>query len=303
MKKLILGILIFLNLQVFAQQINGNVGEIEVSIIYHTYKRNAKNEITKRIDNKRNRPKYKIYFDANGKHLKEIAFGKHHNTDLRLIDYIKLFEYKYDKVIEILEYESDYQENISLHWKTILEYDKNDKLIKKLQHFIPDSSIVKTSYEYNEALQIKKTFFDSTYSLIETYDSLNRIESYSQIYDNELRWKWDYEYSNFMRIGNFKTYYKDNRNHTKQEIKKYLKDRIVEKEERYTSGGLGIKKKNKIYYSDNGIISKVEFYDSYSSERDYKLVALLNVKYKTKVDLTEESISSINDYIQNENYW
>src|SRR5690554_6938837 len=126
MKQTLLLISIFLTLNLFGQKPTEKIGEIEVELIEYNFKRNSDYELTKKKTNRKNRPYLKMYFDSNGNLLKSIGFGKHHNTDLRLVDRINI--YKYDKnglKSKIDIWKTDYDKNLSYRFYKKYDLDSN----------------------------------------------------------------------------------------------------------------------------------------------------------------------------------
>ena len=124
MKQTIFLISIFLTLNLFGQKLTQKVGDIEIQLIGHNFKRNSNYELTKKETNKRNRPHLKKYFDSTGKLLKTISFGKHHNTDLRVLNKIEIYEYDSNGTkFQIDIWETDYNKKLSYKYYKKFELD------------------------------------------------------------------------------------------------------------------------------------------------------------------------------------
>jgi len=298
MKQTLFLISIFLTLNLFGQELNEKVGEIEVQVIGHRFKQNSNGELTKRKTNKKNRPQLKLYFDSKGVLLKSITFGKHHNTDLRLTDKIKLFEYKNGKLSKSVEYESDYEKNVYPYWKSEYLYNKKDELIDESTYYYKtDSLFFRTTYEYDLKSNNIKSIFNPTYYYEREFDSINRITALMQIYDSKLRWDWKYKYIDNQRIGIFQTYYKDGEDYSKKEIRTFDdKGLLIENEEIHISKS-GLDEKTKIYYHENGIIKRVEYYQSYSTQDGYEMVSFSDVKIKSKIKIDSQIAERVNEQI------
>ena len=115
----------------FGQNLTEKVGEIEVQLIWHYFEQNPDYEPTKKKTNKRNRPHTKLYYDSNGILIKKIGFGKQHNSDLRLTDYIEVYKYNNNRLTETIKYESDYQKSVYPYWKTNYSYNSKNQLINE----------------------------------------------------------------------------------------------------------------------------------------------------------------------------
>ena len=238
-----------------------------------------------------------MYFDSNGVLLKKIGFGKHHNTDLRLTDYIKVYEYNNNKLTQSIEYESDYQKNIYPHWKSKFIYNKKGQLINdSMFYYKTDSLFHQTTYEYDLNSNKIKSIFNPTYYYQREFDSINRITSLKQIYDSKIRWEWNYIYLDNQRIGIFQTHYNDGKDYSKKEIQTFNeKGILIETEEKHISKS-GLDQKVKIFYDKNGIISKIEQYETYGNE--YVFVSFTEIRIKSKLKINSKIVKKINEQIE-----
>ncbi|MEO9257085.1 MAG: hypothetical protein ABI207_01815 [Crocinitomicaceae bacterium] len=299
MNRTILIILIFFSTNLFSQELTEKVGEIEVQLIFHYFKTDSYNKPTKKKTNKKNGRNTKMYFDSNGVLLKKIGFGKHHKTDLRLTDYIRVYKYDNYKLTQSIEYESDYEKNIYPNWKSKFIYNKKGQLIDdSMFYYQTDSLFQQTTYEYDLNSNEAKSIFNPTYYYQSEYDSINRITSLKQIFDDKLRWEWNYIYSDNQRIGIFQTNYNDGKDYSKKEIQTFNKNGLlIETEEKYVSKS-GLDQKVKISYDKNGIISKIEQYETYGTEREYVFVSFTELKIKSKLELNSNIAEKINEQIR-----
>jgi hypothetical protein len=289
MKQIIVLISILLTLNLFGQEPTEKVGEIEVQIIGHHYKRNSDYELTKKKTNRQNRPFSNLYFDSYGTLLKTIGYGKHHNTDLRLLDNIHIYNYDSNGVKSRVEiWETDYEKNLLHKYYETFELDstKSKILSETMYHFETDSIFIRTDYWYNKKGQYQGIIFDSTYYYKREFNSENQLVNLQQIYDGKLRWEWKYTYSTNQREGIFQTFYNDGKDYSQKEIQTYNNQGgLIESEEVQVSKE-GLNKKTKIYYDKNGIIKKIEYYDSFNEADGYELISYseIIVKSKTKID-------------------
>lgn len=301
MKKIIFIYFLILSYYSFGQNLKKKTGDIEIQLIGHFYKRNSDYELTKRKTNKSNRPSKKLFFDSNGNLLKKIKFGTNHNSSLKLIGNIEVFNYSKDNLISSLQYYSDCfcEKQIEPFSSTKYTYNKKGQLIDESTYQVnTDSLTFKKTFEYDENLNNTKSIFNPTYYYQREFDSLNRITSLKQIYDNNLRWEWNYNYLDNKRIGIFQTYYNDGKDYSKKEIKTYNeKWQLIESEEKYTSK-LETGDKIKIYYSENGLIKKIEHYEFHSSNKEYELKSFTFIKVKSKIDLDFKLSEIINEQIE-----
>jgi len=301
MKQTLLLISILLTLNSLGQNPTKKVGEIEVLIIKHHYKRKLDNELTKKKANRKNHPFLNLYFDNSGTLLKTIGYGKHHNMNLRLLDNIHIYNYDSNGVKSRVEiWETDYEKNL-LHkyYKTFeLDSTKSKILSEIIYHFETDSFFVRTNYWYNNKGQYQGFFFDSTYYFKRVFNSENQLVNLQQIYDGKLRWEWKYIYSTNQREGVFQTFYNDGKDYSKKEIKTYNNQGLVIEIEEIQLSKYGLDEKSKIYYGRNGIINKVEYYQSFSKDIGYELVSYIKVKVKSKIKINSKIAERINEQIK-----
>ncbi|TXE15544.1 hypothetical protein ES731_15275 [Psychroflexus gondwanensis] len=302
MKKTFSILTIFFALNLFGQNLTDKVGEIEVELISHSFKRNSDDELTKRKTNNRNRPSVKMYFQSNSNLLKSINYGKHHNTDLRRLNEISIFKFDENgnKIREDI-WGTDYQKNLSHKYYRVFNFNDNKKLIsEKLYDKTTDTLFTKTDYWYNIKGEYQGVRFDSTYYYQRKYNQDKKLISLSQIYDGKLRWDWKYNYVDNIRIGIFQTYYNDGKDYSKKEIKTYdKKGRLIEiKELQITNDGL--EERTNINYDRHGIIKRIEEYESYNREDGFELVSYLDIKVKSKVMIDTLIAERINEQIRTE---
>lgn len=303
MKQILFLISIFLSLNFFGQKPTEKVGEIEVELIGHNFKRNSDYELTKKKTNRKNRPYLRMYFDSNGNLLKSIGFGKHHNTDLRLIDRINI--YKYDKnglKSKIDIWKTDYDKNLSYQFYKKFDLDSTKAKIvsEKMYEIGSDTIYTQTDYWYNEKGEYQGIFFDSTYYYKREYNEKKQLVRLQQIYDGKLRWEWNYTYDDNQRIGIFQTHYNDGKDYSEKEIRRYNeKGLLVEIEELQITKD-GLEEKTKICYDKDGIIKRIEEYESYNREDGYELVSYRKVKLKSKVIFDSLIAERINEQIRTE---
>jgi hypothetical protein len=289
-----------LTLNLFGQKPTEKVGEIEVELIGHNFKRNSDYELTKKKTSRKNRPYLRIYFDSNGSLLKSIGFGKHHNTDLRLIDRINI--YKYDKnglKSKIDIWETDYDKNLLYRFykKFDLDSTKSKILSEKMYEIESDTIYTQTDYWYNEKGEYQGIIFDSTYYYKRKYNEKKQLVNHQQIYDGKLRWEWNYSYSDNKRIGIFQTYYKDGKDYSKKEIRTYDNlGRLTEIEELQLTKD-GMEEKTKISYDKNGVINRIEQYETYNREDGYEFVSYQEIKVKSKIVIDSLIAEKINEQI------
>jgi hypothetical protein len=281
----------------FGQKLPQRNGAVEIKKIHHQFLKNKDFEPSANITNKQNRPNTVLYFDSSGNLIEQVGYGKHHNTDLRILDYIVTNKYANKKIVESIRYEADYNKNISPESKTLYSYNDKNQLVKESYvDFNTDTTILQFQYEYDLSGNETKTLMSPTYYYKKTYDSSSKRISLQQIFDNKLRWEYTYTYTDTSRIGNFKTFYNDGKDYTKQQIDIYRDGKIIQTTEKYT-GQDGLSEMTKYYYDKIGLLNKIEYYISYSSDSIFKLEHYTDISLKNKIELSKLSIGKINETI------
>ena len=151
-----------MSLNLFGQKPTEKVGEIEVELVGHNFKRNSDYELTKKKTNRKNRPFSKMYFDSNGILLKSISFGKHHNTDLRLLNQINIYTYDSNGLKTKVDiWETDYDKNLSYQFykKYDLDSTKSKIFSEKMYEIKSDTIYTHTDYWYNKNGEYQGVFF------------------------------------------------------------------------------------------------------------------------------------------------
>lgn len=277
-------------------------GCIEIKKINHYFFHNKKGDQTKRTSNKANRPYLIIYLDSFGNIIERAGYGKYHNMDLRILDFVEQNEYENGKLIQSIKYETDYENNISACFKTKYFYNYANQLIQeKESYYKTDSMYRQIDYEYDMIgnKTKTKTIYNPTYYYQRTFDNQSRIISLQQIYNSKLRWEWTFEYSDTTRIGEFRTYYNDGKDYTKKEICKYKNGNLIEVEEKYASKE-GLSSKTVFHYNKSGLIKRIDFFEAYSSKLIYEHIGFTEIKIKFCKQLTSEIIKKINITIYDE---
>ncbi|MFD2907109.1 hypothetical protein ACFSX9_00025 [Flavobacterium ardleyense] len=301
MKQTLLILSIFLTLNLFGQKPTEKVGEIEVELIGHNFKRNSDYELTKKKTNRKNRPFVKMFFNSNGTLLKSISFGKHHNTDLRVLNQINIYNYDSNGLKSKIDiWETDYDKNLSNKYFKKFDFDSTKTKItsEKIYEIYSDTIYTQADYWYNKKGEYQGIIFDSTYYYKREYNEKQQLISLQQIHDGKLRWEWNYTYSDRQRIGIFQTHYNDAEDYSKKEIRTYNEDDFLVEIEELQIIKDGLQEKTKIYYDKNGIIKRIEAYDSYNREDGYELVSYREVKVKSKVIVDSSIAEKINKQIR-----
>ena len=284
----------------FGQDLPRKDGCIEIKKVNHYFLHNKKEKQTKKTSNTANRPYLLLYLDTLGNVIEKAGYGKHHNTDLRLLDFVEQNEFENGRLINTVKYNTDYEKNISSDYKTKYIYNNRNLLIQeKVVYYKNDSLFMLFDYEYDSVGNKTKTIFNPTYYYQRTFDNKSKILSLRQIYDNKLHWEWTYTYTDTTRIGEFRTYYNDGKDYTKKEIRKYENGKLIEVEEKYTNQE-GLSSKTVLHYNKLGLIVRIEFFEAYSTNMVYELRSFTDIKVKFCRQLTSEIIKRINEAIYDE---
>lgn len=286
MKTITLFFLSLFSTSLFAQRSNK---EIEIKKISHYCKKDKYGKLTTRLSNSKNTPDRSYYLDTLGNILKKIS-----------LPFTEVNTYHDGKIAETVTLVIGKKE-VKPFYKTKYFYNEKSQLIKEIDcDYDTDSVRLKFDYEYDSLGNKIKTLFSPTHFYFRTFDSASRIISLKQIYENQLQWEYVYTYTDTSRVGNFKTYYNDGKDYTKRETEIYKKGNLIQTEERYTSED-GISEMKKIYYSENGLLNKIEFYKSYPSDNIFELEKYTQIKIKTDFRFNQELIQSINGTLLEDN--
>ncbi len=284
----------------FGQELPKRDGCIEIKKVNHHFFRNSNGDLTKRKRNKNNRPYELIYLDTLGNITEKAGYGKHHDADLRLLDYVLQYEYENSRLIKTTEYNTDYEKNITADYKTIYLYNNSNQLIQEKEvYYKTDSLFMQFEYEYDKNGNETKTIFNPTYYYQRTFDNQSNIQTFQQIHDGKVRWEWTYKYTDTTRIGEFKTFYNDGKDFTKKETRIYRNGKLTEVEEKYISKE-GLSSKTFLHYDKLGLIVRIEFFEEYSNDMTYQLTSFTDIKVKNCRKLTLEIIERINKKIYDE---
>lgn len=292
--KILISILTFLYfIPVFGQKLARKAGAIEIKEIYHSFLLDKNYELTKETTNKENRPHSVLYFDTSGNLIKQVSYGKHYNNDLRLLDKIIINRFEKNNILESIGYETDIDKNINPETRTLYYYNDKGQLVKEsFFDYMPDTLTLEFLYEYDlKGNEIKQHLRPGNYYK-ESYDSSSRIISLQQFYKNKLSWEYKYIYTDTTRITNFKSYYNDGKDYTKQEIDTYRDGKLIQTEEKYTIVHEHTNM-TKWYYDKVGVLNKIEHYRTYGDI--LRLEEYTDIKVKAKCSLNRQVIEKINE--------
>jgi hypothetical protein len=283
-------------LMVFGQDLPRKNGSYEISKAYHYFLHNNKGDVTKKISNKQNRPCLVYYLDTLGNVIEKVGYKIYQNRNLRHITFVELNNYEQSKITETIHYTFEDNNNHRPQYKTNYYYNFRNEIIQERQLFLKDSCIMQFDYEYDSFGNKTKTILDPTYYYLKAYDKESKIISFQQIYEGKLRWEWTYTYSDTKRVGKFKTYFKDGKDYTKEEIRIYQNGNLKQIEDKYTSQE-GISEKTIFYYDKVGLLKKIELYRAFPSNTEYRLESYYDIKIRYNCKLQNEIIMRINKTI------
>ncbi len=160
-------LIIFFFTNTYGQEIPQKDGCIEIKIVMHYFRFDKNGEITKRTSNKLNRPNVLLYFDSSGNLIEKVGYGKQHNTDLRILNFVEQNKFENGKLIEV---EEKYISNDVISRKTVLHYNKVG-LIIRIDYYQELSNYY--DYRLQEYTEIKSKFcIQPTPEIIEKINQL-----------------------------------------------------------------------------------------------------------------------------------
>jgi hypothetical protein len=281
MSKLIVLLFLLTTSKFYSQKIEKEVGDFKITKEVFNF-----NE----TDKKRKTGKSEFYFDAPGKVLEKLSYGKHHYEKLDLIGEIEQFFYSGNRLESSKKYVSECFTCGYYLYYSKFNYDENSKLLsEKMFRGENDSLFMATAYIYKP--KYSETHFNSTTYYQKKYNSENKIIELNQVFEetNKIRWQYLFEYSNNCKIGKFQTYYGDGKENSKIETECFdANKRIISKE-------IVALYRTKITYSysESGILNEIREYES--SNENYKLKWLTKIKVNRKPkELTQEASEKIN---------
>ena len=225
------------------------------------------------------------------------GFGTIHNPDLQILGLIDSNFYRNGNLIRTIEYRSYCDSLPEPEFKTCYTYNERKQMVQERTYrHDTDSLILKYTYEYDDHGNIVKTILDPTYYYFKKFNEEGQLSSYGQIYNNQLRWEWKYEYVDSTRIGLFETYYNDGKDYLKREYRTFKGNKLIT----ITDTSNTITTQTKLYYNDIGLINKIENYESNSMQLGLKLKSYYDIKTKYKMSMTKILIDLVNKIIFND---
>ena len=284
----------------FGQEIPKKEGCIEIMKIRHSFLDNDKGEQTKEISNKANKPYLILYLDSLGNLIEKVGYGKYHNPDLRVLDFVEQNIFENGRLESTVHYHTDYNKNINAKYRTIYSYDNSNQLIQqKMLYFETDSLFLQYDFEYDNNGNKTKIIFSPREYYIRTFDEKSNLQSIQQINNNKLQWERTFSYTDKTIIKDLKTYYDSDRDYTKQEISTFKNGKLTKIQDGYTNRD-GLSNKTVFHYNQRGLLKKIDYFVSYSSYWKYQLKSYTEIKIKYCKKLTPTLIKKINEVIMNE---
>jgi hypothetical protein len=283
-------IIFFLSItQLYSQKIENKIGDFKITISTYRFEDSKK---------KSKIGKEEIYFDSLGKTLEKIKYGKHHYNKLNVIGSIEQFQYENEKLIFSNKYTSTCNSCQFYEFYTKYNYNKKNELINEVI-FRKENDSVFLSFEYNRKDKSTEIHSGQSTYIQRVYDDYSKLIELNQVYEdsNKIRWQYLYKYGENWKEASFQTYYGDGKDYSKKEIQKYNNQgSVIETEEFYVSIS-GLDKKTKIYYYENGLIKRIEHYQSYSLQDGYKIISYSDIKIKSKIKVNSCIAKRINEQI------
>ena len=121
------------------------------------------------MSNNANRPNLLLYLDSLGNEIEKIGYGKHHNSDLRLLDFVEQNNFENGRLASTIIYNTDYCKNISANFKIIYSYNNINQLIQEKEFFFgTDSLFMQFDYEYDTNGNKTKTIYFTILGWVKT---------------------------------------------------------------------------------------------------------------------------------------
>ena len=271
--------------KIYSQKIEKETGEIKITKEGYYFKDYLKSK-------KRKVSKSELFFDRSAKILERISYGRQHYNKLHVIGEIEQFYYNKDQLELSKKYISSCNScSFNLYYSKFIYDEKGELLNEKRFRGEDDSLLGTTAYTYKP--NYSETHFNASTYYQKKYNSENKITELNQVFEDthKIRWQYLFEYKGNCRISNFQTYYGDGKENSEKETVCFdSQNRKISKE---------ITKHNKtkiLYkYSDNGLINKVEIYESDLEKENYRLLRLKKIKVnRMPKEVTQEAIEKIN---------
>jgi hypothetical protein len=283
MGRLIVILFLLTTSKFYSQKIEKGIGDFKITKeVFHFNENNKKKKTGKS----------EFYFDAFGKIIEKISYGKPHYGKLDVIGEIEQFIYSKNRLESSKKYVSEcFRCGYYLYYSKF-NYDENSKLLsEKSFRGENDSLFMATTYIYKP--DYSETHFNSPTYYQKKYDPENKIIELNQVFEetNKIRWQYLFEYSNNCKIGKFQTYYGDGKENSKTETECFDSNkRIISKEI------IAFDKTKITYsYSESGILNEIREYESLNENKNYKLKRLTKIKVNRKPkELTQEASEKIN---------
>jgi hypothetical protein len=263
---------------------------IKIEFSFHRFYKDNKGGNTNEISNKSNKPSIILLIDSTGNIIEHIS------SNNRRFDNTYQNFYKNEKLIKTIVFTWQKKKKYIADYETDYTYNSKGFLIQKRTINCSTKRLVnEINYQYDSiGNKIKTTIIDGyfvgTTTLKWSYDNLSKMNSYQQYNNNDLSWEWVYTYTDTSRTGIFNTHYKDDKNYSSIEIVKYNNGRPISIEEITTH----IPQKTLIHYDKQGLVSKIEIYESYDHGLNYKHKRFASFHIKNCKEMSAETIKRIN---------
>ncbi len=275
-------------------------GDAEIKIEYSsfTYKRDNNYKHTKKTTPKKFHSKYKMYFDKLGQIEYFEYRGAQCDNHYDILGTIYTYEYDIKGRLLFMDaWQCNCKRKINQISNTSYIYDSltNNLIEEKNYEVETDTPFSKTNYWYI-GLNFQGVFYDSTNYYKRDYDTIGRIASLTQIFNNKVRWKTIYSYTTNQRTGIMETYYQESKNYKTIQIIKYKDGKIGEIEDRHFDKNK-YRKKVKIIYDEWGLISKIEYHEAIIDSEPYEITSYQIMTSKGQKNKSTEVIERVNKEI------
>lgn len=289
MSRLIVILFLLTTSKFYSQKIEREVGDFKIIKEVFHFNEN---------DKKKKTSKSEFYFDAFGKIIEKVSYGKPHYGKLDAIGEIEQFVYSENRLESSKKYVSECFTCGYYLYYSKFSYDENGKLLNEKRFRGQNDSLFMTT-TYVHKPNYSETHFNTTTYYQKKYNSENKIIELNQVFEetNKIRWQYLFEYSNNCKKGKFQTYYGDGKENSKTETECFDSDeRIISKEI------IALYKTKITYlYSESKILNEIREYESSNENENYKLKRLTKIKVNRKPkELTQEASEKVNSELISE---
>lgn len=247
--------------------------------------------------------KVEFWFNSRGLLLQTRFWGKHHNTNLKLLNKITQNTYDSNNLrIFTQEWENSYSDSLEISFKTLYSYNNFNQLSKR-QVFWPFADTPFISTEYTYIVGPRQNLLNTTHGTIKyfyEYDSLNRLTLRKQFFGRnyeKLNWIESYSYSKDTLIYITNVYSGDSViQYSKKNTTVYNKEQqaLINIDE-YLPPKESFPYKNVFVYNKLGLIIEIKTFRKINPLDDFVFTSTIKYNYKLKTVLDVNAVKKIND--------